>query len=57
MIWADPHSLIPKLLEFSLEILNAHNDLRTLHEVGPVKLSEKVIRQNAIELLLLMLLV
>ena len=56
MIWADPHSLIPQLLKFSLEILNAHNDLRTLHEVGPVKLSEKVLRQNSIELLLLMLL-
>ena len=45
-----------QLLRFSLEILNAHDNLRALHEVGPVKLSEKVLRQNSIELLLLMLL-
>ena len=32
----------PQLLRFSLEILNAHNDLRALHEIGPVILSEKV---------------
>ena len=37
---------LPQLLRFCLEILNAHDDLRAIHDVGPVKLSEKVLNQN-----------
>ena len=33
---------VPQLLRFSLDVLKAHNDLRALHEVEPMKMSETV---------------
>ena len=43
---------LPQLLRFSLEILNAHDHLRALHEVGPVKLSEKVLNRIGLNCIL-----
>ena len=39
------HSL-PQMSKFSLEVMNMHNDLRALHGVGPLTLSEEVIIWN-----------
>ena len=39
------HSL-PQMSKFSLEVMNMHNDLRALHGVGPLTLSEEVITWN-----------
>ena len=36
----------PQMSKFSLEVMNMHNDLRALHGVGPLTLSEEVITWN-----------
>ena len=37
---------VPQLLRFGLDVLKAHNDMRALHEVAPMKMSETVNNQR-----------